>query len=164
MNFIIICVLQNYACAFDALNDKPHEVWRAPQEQQPGGLFLSAPSTQAKAVVTAYYQNGLASALEVLAKNNPLLNRLVRLLAAPQVLEGDHMPLLASHPTSTEVAVAVREDQVRLIAVGDRLATDFKTKHRVICLAWRPYATHLAAGCVAGLILWTCNYQVVFLD
>jgi len=156
----VFIIFQCYAGSFNALNEKPHELWRAPLEQQPGGLFLAAPSTQGKAFVTALYHNGLVAALEVLAKHNSFFSRVVRLLASPPVLEGDHHPLLAPHPTSAEVAVAVREDMVRLMAGTDRLATDFKTKHRVLCLAWRPYATNLAAGCSAGLLLWTCNYQV----
>ncbi|XP_065340669.1 aladin [Cloeon dipterum] len=154
----LLAALTAYCENLDAPSDKAHDHWRAPLDHQPGGLFLSAPTSTAKAAVAAFYHHGWVAGLEVLSKQNRLLDRVLRSLA-PKHQVGGHRPLMAAHPTDKELAVAFREDVVRVVGWAKGQAHDFKSKFRVLCLGWRPYAHHLVAGCAAGLLVWSAKQE-----
>ncbi|XP_059472362.1 aladin-like [Neocloeon triangulifer] len=153
--------------SLDAPSDKAHgEQWRAPLEHQPGGLFLAAPTSLAKAFAATFYHHGWTAAIEMLAHSNvhPLGRVLRRLVSPVKHQAGGHHPLLAAHPTAPLLAVACREDVVRVVGWAKTQAHDFKAKHRVLCLAWRPYAQYLVAGCAAGLLIWSAKQENKYSD
>ena len=89
-------------------------------------------------------------------------------LSAPEMIEEFSPTLswtsapvrcLAWHPHTTKLALAFRDDTVRVIS-GDSQATQPLLKYAgmkgVSCLAWQPCgASQLAVGCQAGVLVWT---------
>ena len=89
-------------------------------------------------------------------------------LSAPEMIEEFSPTLswaeapvrcLAWHPHTTKLALAFRDDTVRVVS-GDCKATQPLLKYAgmkgVSCLAWQPCgASQLAVGCQAGVLVWT---------
>ncbi|KAL0274599.1 UNVERIFIED_CONTAM: hypothetical protein PYX00_002694 [Menopon gallinae] len=64
------------------------------------------------------------------------------------------------HPHATKLAVAAKDDSVRIYSTDTSLIPILKCKSQsnITSLAWRPFSSsELAVGCEAGVLLWTVD-------
>ncbi|XP_039287891.1 aladin [Nilaparvata lugens] len=150
-------------------------------------VFLPVTENIWKRLQNAWYENGFREALQIAAQSEEDVNSLLKFCSI-QTLSlmnkvnriCSRIPLLSSkdteiqqqpggkecivciewHPHCKKIALATRDDSVRVFSSHTKLVPLLKCKvqRNVSCLAWRPLSTSdLAVGCASGILIWTVD-------
>lgn len=150
-------------------------------------VFLPVTENIWKRLQNAWYENGFREALQIAAQSEEDVNSLLKFFSIQTISLLNkfnricsRIPLLSSkdtelqqqpggkecivciewHPHCKKIALATRDDSVRVFSSHTKLVPLLKCKvqRNVSCLAWRPLSTSdLAVGCASGILIWTVD-------